>query len=369
MQVIGNVAVGGAEHHLLDLVDGLVRRNVRVRIICPRRGPLSQALEDRGVSTAYLEMADPRPGDEYGLNRAVVEKLVGWFSDWQPDVVHSHLYPAHLHASLAAIEAEIAAVIHTAHTLIVRPGDVLLGRLTRGRIIATSAAVANGLVAAGVTRNRVEVIYNGVGRENFAVDRYERPSNFADLEIPSGPIVGTVARLSHEKGVDQLIRALAIVARSVPTVTALIVGDGPDAALLRELAADLGLVGHVRFLGTRADVARLNQLFDIFVLPSREEACSMALLEAMAAGRAVLATHVGGSAELVDDEITGVLVAPDDPEILGHRMVEMLSNPLLRSSLGAAARKKVAAEFTLERMVSQTLACYERALTEARRAS
>ncbi|MDQ6670272.1 MAG: glycosyltransferase, partial [Chloroflexota bacterium] len=104
VQVIGNVAVGGAERHVLDLVDGLRQRSVSMRVICPRPGPLVESLTQRGVAVHYLEMVRSRPGDEYGLDRGAVEQLIAWFREWRPDVVHSHLYPAHLHASLASVQ-------------------------------------------------------------------------------------------------------------------------------------------------------------------------------------------------------------------------------------------------------------------------
>lgn len=360
VEVIGNVAVGGAERHLRDLMDGLDQMAVRARAICPRRGPLSDALAMRGVPVNYLELVMPRPGDEYGLDWAAVDQLAGWFREWRPDVVHSHLYPAHLHATLAATQMGVPAILHTAHTLVVRPGDVLLGRLTRARTIATSAAVADLLVRAGLPPERVELIYNGVGPEHFGVDAEAVLRARTELGLGDGPVVGTVARLSPEKGVDVLLRALADVMQRVPTLTAVIVGGGPEAASLRQLAAELNLGRGVRFLGTRGDIAVLNRLFDLFVLPSREEACPVALLEAMAAGRAVVATRVGGSPELVTHGADGWLVQPENPRVLADAIVMLLADIHGRKVLGAAARDKVAAQFTREHMVSATMACYRR---------
>ncbi len=362
VQVIGNVAVGGAERHVLDLVDGLRQRSVSMRVICPRPGPLVESLTQRGVAVHYLEMVRSRPGDEYGLDRAAVEQLIAWFREWRPDVVHSHLYPAHLHASLASVQVGVPAVVQTAHTLVVRPGDVLLGRLTHAVTIATSGAVVDLLVGAGLPRETIELIYNGVSADHFKLDRRAVERARAELDLGDGPVVGTVARLSHEKGVDALLRALPQVLLTVPSATAVIVGDGPEATPLKQLAADLGISRHVRFLGTRGDVSVLNYVFDAFVLPSREEACPMALLEAMAAGRPVVATRVGGSPELVDHGVDGLLVPPDNPTELARGILNLLVDASARNALGLAARDKVAAHFTRDRMVSATLACYRRIL-------
>jgi glycosyltransferase involved in cell wall biosynthesis len=174
-------------------------------------------------------------------------------------------------------------------------------------------------------------------------------------------VVGTVARLSPEKGVDVLLAALPEILTCFPSLTTLIVGDGSETRRLRELAAGHG---DVRFLGTRGDVAAVNRLFDVFVLPSRQEACPMALLEAMAAERAVVATCVGGSPELVDNGIDGVLVPPEEPAVLSAAIVGLLRRPAQREALGCAARKKIARSFTRDQMVTQTYAYYQRILAE-----
>jgi glycosyltransferase involved in cell wall biosynthesis len=315
-----------------------------------------------GLPVQFLEMVQPLPQDEYALDRSVVDELRALFGQWEPDLVHSHLYPAHLHASLAADLAGVPAVVQTAHTLVVRPGDLALERLTRSRTIATSHAAAAALMDAGMSHERIEVIHNGVGFEHVSVDRAAVRRARAELALDGGPVVGTVARLSHEKGVDVLMTALREVVEQFRSVTALIVGDGPEEVRLRQLAAGLGISGSVRFVGARDDVAALNRLLDVFVLPSREEACPMALLEAMAAGRAVVATRVGGSPELIDNGVDGLLVAPEEPSALGAAIVELLQQPSRRAALGSAAREKVTHGFTRERMVCNTYAYYTRAL-------
>jgi len=361
-QIIGNVAVGGAERHVLDLTLALCERGADVEVICPRPGPLLERLEAHGLSTRCLEMVVPRPGDEYALEWRVVETLIQHLRGRRPDVVHSHLYPAHLHASLAALQAGVPAIVQTAHTLVVRPGDVLLGRLTRAHTIATSTAVRDLLRNAGVPGDRLDVVYNGVGAEHFATAPAAVRELRSSLRLGDGPVLGTIARLSPEKGIDVLMHAFRRVVHAKPSARLVIAGDGPRAGALRELVSQLGLERGVRFLGTRADVPLLNQLLDVFVLPSRQEACPMALLEAMASGRAVIATRVGGSAELVTHDIDGCLVAPEAPELLAQMIVDLLDNPSRRSALGAAARSKVQTRFTRDRMVDRTLAVYRHLL-------
>src|SRR5207302_573527 len=152
----------GAERHLLDLAQGLITLGVNVEVICPRPGPLTQQLATAGIPVQYIEMVHPWPCDEYLLDQEALYKLTLFLERKQPAVVHSHLYPAHLHASLAAREAGIEAIVHTAHTIIVRPGDALLSHVTGAHTIAVSHAAARLLEDVGVPSEQIKVIYNGI---------------------------------------------------------------------------------------------------------------------------------------------------------------------------------------------------------------
>jgi glycosyltransferase involved in cell wall biosynthesis len=149
--------------------------------------------------------------------------------------------------------------------------------------------------------------------------------------------------------------------RTIPLY--LIAGDGPQTTQLQQLAQQLDLDGTVRFLGVRKDISVLNRLLDVFVLPSREEACPMALLEAMAAGKAAVATAVGGTPEVVTHEVDGWLVPPDDPEALSQALLMLLEDSSLRAVMGEAARRKVVTQFTSDRMLHETVSFYHRILT------
>jgi glycosyltransferase involved in cell wall biosynthesis len=359
-QVIANVQTGGAEHHLIDLLHGLTVRDIDCHVLAPREGPLTAALDQLNINVTCIEMVQARPGDEYAFDPRAFENVFQWLSVRQPDIVHSHLYPAHLHASLAAHERGLAAIVHTAHTLVVRPGDVLLARTTAARTIATSHAVQRALVGAGVPERCVEIIYNGIGPHHLSVDPAAVARARSALDLAPGPIIGTVARLSSEKRIDVLIAAVPDIRASFPGVQVVIVGDGPARAKLEQVAGHYGVGEHVRFTGIRDDIAALNRVWDVFVLPSADEACPLALLEAMAAARAVVVPAAGGSADVVQHSVTGWLFVPGDPHALARGASELLRDAGLREQLGAAAQRQVATEFTVDRMVDQTLALYRR---------
>ena len=221
VQVIGNSAIGGAVCHLFDLVRGLASLGVDVSVICPRPGPLTEQLAECGIPVHGIEMVRPWPNDEYLLDQHALQDLVVVLREKRPDVVHSHLYPTHLHASLAAQEVGIPAIVQTAHTIIVRPGDTLLGQVTAARIIAVSHAAARLLEGVGVPPERIEVIYNGVSPEHFQENQEDQQHVRHALKLKGGPLIGTVSRLSPEKGIDVLLRAVQKVVPLLPSLTVL----------------------------------------------------------------------------------------------------------------------------------------------------
>jgi len=173
-----------------------------------------------------------------------------------------------------------------------------------------------------------------------------------DLPI-SGPIVGTVARLAPKKGQVDLIEAAALVVRRRPDVTFVLAGDGELRGDLSAQAKSLGLNGHVRFLGAVDDPIPLLGRMDIFTLPSHMEGMSNAMLEAMAAGRPIVATGVGGNSEVVVPGETGLLVPPRDPARLAEAILALVNDPKRAAAMGAAGRARVRAEYSVETMVKR----------------
>lgn len=199
------------------------------------------------------------------------------------------------------------------------------------RVVANSEAL-RGLALAAFPQERIDVIHNGV----------ELLPAAGPLPVANGRGLRllTVSRLIMRKGLDDLIRALAKLGRA--DVSLDIAGDGPARSQLGQLARELGVAGQVRFLGftDHADLTRLYRQADLFVLSSRSESCSMALLEAMAAGLPIIATSVGGTPELVRHDSTGLLVRPDNVDDLAGAIGALLGDPARRTRLGAAGLSK-----------------------------
>jgi glycosyltransferase involved in cell wall biosynthesis len=173
-----------------------------------------------------------------------------------------------------------------------------------------------------------------------------------------------VTNLRPEKGIGDLVKAAALVRERYRDARFLIWGEGPLRTHLEGLVRTLRLDRVVEFRGaTAAPEVALREL-DIFVLPSLSEACSNALLEAMAAELPVVATHVGGNPLLVEDEISGLLVPPSDPAALAKAIIRLMEEPALAAELAARGRHRVLGQFTFERMLTRVEALYDQALAE-----
>ena len=329
---------------------------------------------------AELPLA-PGPGHEVvrveGLSRAVrvVHDLSAFFAIWrvlrrvQPDVVDTHTAKAGALGRLAAAgynlgrgRARRAIVVHTFHgnvfrgyfgrtgSALVRAIERTLARLT-DRIVAISSSQRDDLVDEFRIARRDRVVVIPLGLDLEALAAMPPP---ADAAVPdeSRPVTcAFVGRLVAIKQVDLLLRACARAFAVHPRARLLVAGDGESRAELEALAARLGLGDRVRFLGWQTDLAALYAGIDIVLLSSISEGTPVAVIEAMAAARAVLATAVGGVPDLIDDGRTGRLVPPGDEAALAAALGELIANADLRRRLGLAARSDVLARFGDTRLV------------------
>jgi glycosyltransferase involved in cell wall biosynthesis len=225
-------------------------------------------------------------------------------------------------------------------------------------VVVNAEAVADNLQKTGIVApTRLVVIPNGVDSARF--------SGTAGGNRPAGgTIIGSLAVLRPEKGLADFVRAAAHVVERFPEARFVIWGEGPLRSPLEGLIRDLGLSGAVALAGATLEPEAVLRQLDIFVLPSLSEACSNALLEAMASGRAVVATRVGGNPALVEDEVTGLLVPPQDPAALAKAVIRLIEEPALAAGLAVRAQQRVREEFSMERMLARVQALYAKALAE-----
>jgi len=245
-----------------------------------------------------------------------------------------------------------------------------LGRWALSRadvVVANSEAVRQSVLSSErLPASKVLVVPNGVSVTRFTGPRDDALASSLALP-PGGPVIVVVANLRRYKGVDVFLTAWREVVQHFPKATALMAGDGPARQALEQRATDLGVTGAVHFLGTRRDIPALLSLADLVVHPSLEEGLPNAVLEAMAAGRAVVATSAGGTPEAVLDGETGRLVPAGDSRVLAQEMLWCLRHPGQTERYGEAARQRVQEHFALEAMVGRHAAIYRQLIARSAR--
>ena len=285
----------------------------------------------------------------------------------RPDVLHAHDPHA---IAMAATAISIVAPSPKPPLVASRRGEFHAAHNSFSRwkysqvdcFVASCAAIRDRLVADGMPPNRIIVINDGVD-----VDRIARlvPVNVhAEFYLPThAPIVGNVAALVPQRGHHHLIDAATLVVRDVPDARFVIVGDGELREALERQIKDKHLERHIFLAGFRVDVLELTKGFDIFATSSLHEGMCVALVDAMAAGKPVVATRAGGISEVVDDGTTGFLVEPRDHKAMADALTQLLKDEALRRRMGEAAQARARERFTVERMVRETAGVYERLIT------
>jgi len=330
-----------------------------------------------------LEFGDPSQGVEYV--RALMRRLSpahdvrayrtlrARFGQFRPAIVHTHMAKAGTLGRAAARRAGVPIVVHTFHGHVLegyfrRPISRLFMSIERAlarrsdALVAVSVAVRDELLELGIGRpEQWHVIPVGLELE----DLLERtpPADRARAALglpPNGPVVGIVGRLVPIKDHDTFLESARRVVKDRPDVTFVIAGDGE-----LESRARAALGERVRFVGWVEDLPLLYASLDVVVLTSRNEGTPVALVEAGAAARPVVATRVGGVPEVVRDGQTGLLAPAGDADTVAGHVLSLLASPQRARELGARGREWVRDRFTASRLAAEIGALYERLLEEA----
>ncbi|MCX5801658.1 MAG: glycosyltransferase [Candidatus Eisenbacteria bacterium] len=362
---VGRGRIAGTERHVLELARAFDRGKVEVTVFVFSEGELVERLRSEGFSVIVLRKR-ARP-DFFLLMR-----LAFLFRRASFDVVHGH--PERI-ACLAAKLAGVPAVVMTYHLLGSQASDSIepnwfrlawerLRTLTVDFTIAVSQVDARVLIERfNRGPERVRFIANGVALS--AAPRNERERTCREFGLsPGAPLLCTAARLSRQKGLEFLIRAMRGVVRAFPEAVLLVVGQGELEAELKNLSSELGLSSHIIFTGYRGDVLSLVASSDLFVLPSLWEGTPYALLEAMSASRPIVTTTV--SSHVVSDGRTGLVVPPSDPAALAEAITRILRDPELAVRMGKSGRERLETHFSAEKMAKETLEVYNSLLTKKR---
>lgn len=359
VHVIDELPPDGAERLLVDVLKH-GSPAFRYSVVClVRGGALVGELEAAGVPVTVL-------GRRGRFDPSLLVRLVRWLRTERPSVLHTHLFTADAWGRTAAWLARVPLVYSTIHSTnlwksrLHRQVDRLLARVST-RVIACSTEVGERLVAHdGLPRERVVVVPNGIDLRRFG--SVERGGVRAELGIAETvPVLAVVGRLHEAKGHADLFAALEEVRHETRDFRCLVIGSGDLREALEADVRQRGLTEQVRFLGQRADVPRLLAASDAMVIPSRWEGLPIALLEAMAMRRAVVATAVGGIPDVIADGENGLLVPPGDRAALARALARLLGDADLRRRLGTAAGALVRRRYD----VAGTAAAYEALYREA----
>ena len=354
----------GAEVQLKVLLSKLAQKpELNLSVILFNEGRLGKEIEGLGIPVTVF------PETEWGSPKIFLE-LVREFKKSKVQIIHTHKYKDTILAAPAAKLCGIPHIVRTVHGLsepfeglqafkmsLYETIERIVHRYCVETIIGVSSQIERKYKVEGQV-SRVTCIRNGIDLEGKSVQT-DRWRTRKDLGVDTGTcLIGTVGRLTPVKGIPYLLKAARILLRQGANVKLLVVGDGSIRLDLVTQTRDLGISENVVFLGHREDTDELLQALDIFVLPSLSEGIPMALLEAMAATRAVVASRVGGIPEIVEDGFEGFLVEPMDVDGLAERCRRLIESPDIARKMGEQARRRVERDFSATAMADRVASVY-----------
>jgi glycosyltransferase involved in cell wall biosynthesis len=365
LQVIGALYFGGAEKVVASLALGVDRSRFEMAVCLTRGfGPLSEAVRAGGIP---LDLAVPQKRVHHYLAPWHVKQAI---RRHRPDVVHTHGLPGMAVVGPLAFLGQAGRWIHTFHygNYPYDNARYMFAERIFSRAATELVAVAEAQRQTLIKHHKLDpariiTLPNGVRDNAFLSERDAvRTRKRAELGIPlDAPVVGTIAVLSEQKGVQYLIEAARQIVDRIPQVCIVVAGDGVLREDLMRQAQAKGLGESIRFIGWRADVGELLLTFDLFVMSSLWEAMPLALLEAMAAGRPIVVTDVGDNRRIVLDGEAARVVPPADGPALAAAIVELLEHADTARDLGARARARFESRFTIAQMVAAYERLYEHA--------
>jgi len=352
--------LAGGERSLVNLIRHLDPARFRARVVCDATDEFVGSVTACGTPVERLRFPGLRPPGPAAVR--TVRRLARLCKQAEAAILHANTPRTNLYAALAGRMAKVPVVWHCRNLL--EPGmrdtDRWFAWLP-DRIICNSDAIA-ARFAGSRWRDRVLTVMNGVDLTEYRPDLSGAAAR-AELGWAGRPIVAAISRLDPEKGHDVLLEAMRRLATRCPDARLVIAGRaavdpaGRHAALQRRIES-LGLGAAVRLVGFRRDIPALLAAADVCVLPAEAEACGRVLLEAMAMAKPVVATASGGTPEIVQDGVTGILVPPGDAGAVAAALENLLRDPGRAGSMGAAGRDRAVAHFTIEAHAENTMRAY-----------
>lgn len=354
---------GGAETVVVHLARHMDPSRYQTRVVLLGTGWLHEELQRQGVDVVIVP-------SERSWDIGFLRRLMRAAREFKADLIHAHLPGTNLYGAVAAHFLGIPSVV-TYHGELHQPGyeprfagvkNYLVKRWA-DRIVLVADYLRHDFVSTAKFPPRMlSIIYNGIPVRSLPTEP-QRLAKRSELGLPAtAPVVGVVANIRRPKGYQYWIEAAALISRELPEARFVVVGQGSGALLeeFQQQVEQYRMKDRLMHLGFRSDTPDLLGAFDLFMLSSISEGLPLAVVEAMAAGLPVVATRVGGMAELVEDGASGYLVPPANSRELAERALKVLRDPSLRTAMAERGRAIVKQMFSLEHMVRQYQDLYEK---------
>jgi len=372
--LVSSRATGGIARHVIALMAGLRESGCQIAVACDADGQVAEAARDRSLPVYGISAHTGRNPARGGLGAV---QLTAAISGFQPQLVHTHSFNAGLIGGLATYLQHSARLVATMHNYPPMRGAAV-GVSTRAavrlmfrraaRIIMVSEALSRDLLRIS-PRAKAKCITIPNGIDTQAQPKVPPSETRRSLGVPDDvPLVGMVARLAPQKGVREFLHAARLLCDKHPTVHALLVGAGPLWEEAKGLQWELKLGDRLHLLGEVPSAWEIISALDVLVVSSTSEGSSVVSMEAMALGKPVVATSVGGIPEVVIQGETGVLVPPGNPAALAEAVGDLLADPERAAALGARARQRAVEHFDVRTMIARTIDVYGDVMHQSLRA-
>jgi glycosyltransferase involved in cell wall biosynthesis len=366
LQLTSSLGFYGAEQMIMTLITALDRESFDVRLA---------AVEKKRVSSTAIVVAARAAGFDAvtlpcrgWLDWGAIQELKSLVEDQRIEILHCHEPKSRLYGAIVSrmTGVPLVATHHnwTGQDLRTRLVELIDAAVLHScqKVVAVSSSVAESMRRVLISSSRIEVIPNGIDLSVFK-DSQQNSELRASLGIPPGvPVIGAVGRLDIQKAHERLIEAARKLTDAGQDAIYLIVGEGVERPRLESLVRNLGLSDRVLLPGYRSDIKPFLAIMDLFVLPSRREGTPMALLEAMAMRKPVVATAVGGVPDVLTDGIDGIMLPESGVAGLSDALLRLLRDPALARQIARSGRRRVENEFSSRRMASRYEDMYRRCL-------
>lgn len=351
LQITHDLGIGGLQQVVVNLCKAIDRDLFDIEVLCLRAsGEFVQDVERLGIRVMLL------PQKSQGTDYLSFLKVARILRDRKIDVIHTHNTQPFIDGALGGLLAGVRTIVHTDHARQFPDkrrymfAEWLLSHAVY-RVVGVSGDTSKNLVTyEKISPKKIVTIRNGVDGHSYQAPIDTIPKR-RQLGLPSSaPIIGLGARLTEQKGISFLLRAIPALLREQPELVLVVAGDGPVRGDLEGEAHRLGIASHIHFIGPRTDMPEIIRLFDVYVLPSIWEGLPMVLLEAMASGCPIVATDVGGNPDAVRHGYNGYLVPARDHSALASALARLVSDRALREEFGRNGRTLFEREFSAAQM-------------------